>query len=94
MKNFKISKTVEEYQSKLREFEKQLREFSETKLSLSEYASFIFAFTTKGAIEVMEDDSGVLIEYWKEDEEEVDHESSFNNYSDAFESIKGWLRDV
>ena len=94
MSNFRISKTAEEYESKLREFEKLLRQISETKLSLFEYASFIFASTTKGAIEVMEDDSGVWVEYWKADEEEVNHEASFSNYSDAFESIKGWLCDV
>jgi hypothetical protein len=94
MSNFKISKTIEGYESRLREFEKLLRQISETKLSLFEYASFIFSYTTKGAIEVMEDESGVWIEYWKADEEEVDHESSFSNYNDAFESIKGWLCDV
>ena len=94
MSKFRISKTVEEYESKLREFEKGLRQFSETKLSLAEYASVIFASTTKGAIEVMEDNSGVWVEYWKSDEEEVDHEASFNSYNEALESIKYWLCDT
>ena len=89
--NFRISKSVTEYEQNLTEFCKRLSNISETKLSLNEYASFIYALGNNGAVEVMEDDSGVWVEFWKIDAEKVDHEQSYRSYEDAFLAIEKWV---
>jgi antirestriction protein len=79
MNNSRVSKTVEEYKTKLLAFFKRLEKIADVDVHLSEhkYASFIYAKGNNSAVEVMEADSGVWVEFFEIDNDEPKKEASY-----------------
>ncbi len=95
MNNLRVSKTVSEYKANLIVYGEKLKNISEVEVKISEheYASFIYAKKEFNAVEIMEDDSGVWVEFWKVDADEAHHDTSYNSYEDAYTPIEKWLAD-
>ena len=87
----RISKTIEEYYKNLTDVKTTLSDANEIKLNKSEYASYLFASTNKGSIEISENEGEVWVEYWMADNDDVDHECTFSNYHDAIADIQRWM---
>ena len=94
MSNLRVSKTVEEYKTNLRDFGNRLDEFAsvDVRVSEHEYASFIYAKNENRGVEVMEDDSGVWIEFYEINREKPEKEFSYLSYEQAYGPIKSWLK--
>ena len=54
-------------------------------------ASFIYAWSSRGAVELSESNEGIWVEFWRFGIEQRDREETFQTYNLACEAIAKWL---